>query len=311
MNHVCESYTMKKMMECVPNFSEGRDLGRVERIAASFRGKEGVKLLNCERDADHNRMVVTVVGEPDPLGDAVVAAVGMAIEVIDMRQHTGQHPRMGAVDVIPFIPVRDVTMEDAILLSKKVAKAVWESYSLPVFLYEASTDDPVRKDLANIRKGQFEGMSEKIKLPMWRPDFGEAQIHPTAGVVAIGARMPLIAFNVNLDTDNIEIANAIANAVRHISGGLRYCKAIGIALKERNITQVSMNMTDYKKTPLYRVVELIRIEAKRYGVNVVGSEIIGLTPMGALVDAAAYYMGLEDFSVEKVLEARISAPERF
>jgi len=302
---------MKRIMECVPNFSEGRDSGRIEKIVAPFRGKEGVKLLNCERDTDHNRMVVTVAGEPDPLGDAVVEAVGVAIEVIDMRQHTGQHPRMGAVDVIPFIPVRDVTMEDAILLSKKVAKAVWESYRLPVFLYEASTDDTARNDLANIRKGQFEGMSEKIKSPAWKPDFGEAQIHPTAGVVAIGARMPLIAFNVNLDTDNIEVANAIAKAVRHISGGLRYCKAIGIALKERNITQVSMNMTDYKKTPLYRVVELIRIEAKRYGVNVVGSEIVGLTPMEALVDAAAYYMGLEDFSVEKVLEARISAPERF
>ncbi|MCX5807966.1 MAG: glutamate formimidoyltransferase [Proteobacteria bacterium] len=302
---------MKKIMECVPNFSEGRDSEKIEKIVAPFRGKEGVKLLNCEKDADHNRMVVTVVGEPEALRDAVIAAVGMAIKVIDMRQHKGQHPRMGAVDVIPFIPVRDVTMEDAISLSKKVAKTVWESYRLPVFLYEASTDDPVRKDLANIRKGQFEGMSEKIKSPAWRPDFGEAQIHPTAGVVAIGARMPLIAFNVNLDTDNIEIANAIAKAVRHISGGLRYCKAIGIALKERNITQVSMNMTDYKKTPLYRVVELIRIEAKKYGVNMVGSEIVGLTPMEALIDAAAYYMGLEDFSVEKVLEARISAPERF
>jgi len=267
--------------------------------------------LNCERDADHNRMVVTVVGEPDLLGDAVAAAVGAAVEVIDMRHHTGQHPRMGAVDVIPFIPIKNVTMEDAVSLSKKVAKAVWESYGLPVFLYESSTDNPVRKNLADIRKGQFEGMSEKIKSPGWRPDFGEAQIHPTAGVVAIGARMPLIAFNVNLDTDNIEVANAIAKTVRHISGGLRYCKAIGIALKDRNITQVSMNMTDYKKTPLYRVVELIRIEAKRYGVNVVGSEIVGLTPMEALVDAAVYYMGLEDFNVEKVLEARISDPERF
>ncbi|MCX5815695.1 MAG: glutamate formimidoyltransferase [Proteobacteria bacterium] len=296
---------MKKIMECVPNFSEGRDLDKIEKIIAPFLGRKGVRLLNCEKDADHNRMVVTVVGEPELLRDAVIMAVGVAIDVIDMRFHRGEHPRMGAVDVIPFVPIKNVTMEDAIRLSKEVGRAVWERYGLPVFLYEASAIIHDRENLANIRKGQFEGMSEKIKSPVWRPDFGEAQIHYTAGVVAIGARMPLIAFNVNLDTDNIEIANAIAKAVRHISGGLRYCKAIGIALKERNITQVSMNMTDYKKTPLYRVVELIRIEAKRYGVNVVGSEIVGLTPMEALVDAAAYYMGLEDFSVEKVLEARI------
>ena len=296
---------MKKIMECVPNFSEGRDPDKIEKIVAPFREREGVKLLDHQRDADHNRLVVTVVGEPEALRDAVIAAVGKAVEVIDMRQHQGQHPRMGAVDVIPFIPLKNVTMEEAITLSKDVAKAVWETYRFPVFLYEASATSPGRKDLANIRKGQFEGMPEKIKLPEWKPDFGEAAIHPTAGVVAVGARMPLVAFNVNLDTDNIEIANAIAKTVRHVSGGLRYCKAIGIALKERNIVQVSMNMTDFTKTPLHRAVELIRIEAKRYGVNVVGSEIVGLVPMDALVDAASYYMGLENFSIEQVLEARI------
>jgi len=296
---------MKKIIECVPNFSEGKDLEKIEKIVSPFRGKENVKLLNYESDTDHNRMVVTVAGEPEALRDAVVAAVGTAIEIIDMRQHHGEHPRMGAVDVIPFIPIRNVTMEDAVELSKEVAGIVWEKYRLPVFLYEASTDNRMRKNLADIRKGQFEGMPEKLKSPMWRPDFGEMQVHPTAGVVAIGARMPLVAFNVNLDTNNIEIADSIAKAVRHISGGLRYCKAIGVTLKERNITQVSMNMTDYTKTPLYRVVELIRIEARRYGVNVVGSEIIGMVPMEALVDAAAYYMGLEDFSVKKVLETGI------
>jgi glutamate formiminotransferase len=296
---------MKKIMECVPNFSEGKDPAKIEKIIASFREREGVKLLDHQKDADHNRLVVTAVGEPEPLRDAVIAAVGMAVEVIDMRQHQGQHPRMGAVDVIPFIPVKNVTMEEAITLSKDVAKAVWETYRLPIFLYEASATSPERKDLANIRKGQFEGMAEKIRLPEWRPDFGDAAIHPTAGVAAIGARMPLVAFNVNLDTDKIEIANAIAKAVRHISGGLRYCKAIGIVLKERNIVQVSMNMTDFTKTPLYRAVELIRAEAKRYGVNVVGSEIVGLVPMEALADAASYYMGLENFTIEQVLEARI------
>jgi glutamate formiminotransferase / 5-formyltetrahydrofolate cyclo-ligase len=300
-----ERYKMKQIVECVPNFSEGRDPNKIQRILASFQGREGVKLLDYQKDADHNRLVVTVVGEPDPLRDAVIAAVGVSVEVIDMRQHRGQHPRMGAVDVIPFIPIKGITMEDAVALSKEVAKEVWETHRLPVFLYESSAVDPIRKDLAAVRKGQFEGMPEKLKSPEWKPDFGGSEIHPTAGVVAIGARMPLVAFNVNLGTNDIEIANSIARAVRHISGGLRYCKAIGVELKEQNIVQVSMNMTDFTKTPLYRVVELIRIEAKQYGVNIVGSEIVGLVPMRALMDSAAYYMGLESFSIEQVLEARI------
>ncbi|HEY3277487.1 MAG TPA: glutamate formimidoyltransferase [Syntrophorhabdaceae bacterium] len=296
---------MKKIVECVPNFSEGRDMEKIERILTPFRGKEGVKLLDYQKDEDHNRLVVTVVGEPEPVKEAVVAAVGAAIDVIDMRLHKGQHPRMGAADVIPFIPVRDVTVDEAIDLSKRVGKALWETYRLPVFLYESSALVPGRIDLAAIRKGQFEGMAEKVKLPEWKPDFGEDHIHPTAGVVAVGARMPLIAFNVNLATDNLEIANAIAKAVRHISGGLRFCKAMGVALHERGITQVSMNMTDYTRTPLYRAFELVRTEAKRYGVNVIGSEIVGLSPMVALTDTAAYYMGLENFSLDQVLEARI------
>jgi glutamate formiminotransferase / 5-formyltetrahydrofolate cyclo-ligase len=250
-------------------------------------------------------LVVTAAGEPQPLMRAVIAAVGIAVEMIDMRTQRGQHPRMGAVDVIPFIPIKNVTMEDVVALSKETAKAVWEKYKLPVFLYEASAASPERQNLADIRRGQFEGMAEKIKTLEWMPDFGGAQIHPTAGVVAIGARKPLIAFNINLDTDNMETAKAIARSVRHISGGLRYCKAIGIELKERGITQVSTNMTDFTKTPLYRVVELVRIEAKRYGVNVVGSEIVGLVPMEALVDVASYYMGLENFTKEQVLETRI------
>jgi len=296
---------MKKIVECVPNFSEGIDTEKIEKIASTFRNRKAVKLLDIQKDGDHNRSVMTVVGEPEPLKEAVIAAVGKAIDLIDMRSHKGQHPRMGAVDVIPFIPIKKVTMEEAIELSKDVAKAVWETYKLPVILYEASATSQERQNLANVRKGQFEGMPAKLKLPAWKPDFGERKIHPTAGVVAIGARMPLVAFNVNLDTNNIEIANAIAKTVRHISGGLRYCKAMGVELKERGITQVSMNMTDFTKTPLYLAFELVRIEAKRYGVNVVGSEIVGLVPMGAIVDTAAYYMGLESFSTEQVLEARI------
>ncbi len=296
---------MKQIVECVPNFSEGRNESNIKKILAAFEGREGVRLLDHEKDADHNRLVVTVVGEPEPLKAAVLAAVGAAVDVIDMRRHQGQHPRMGAVDVIPFIPIRDVTMEQAIALSKEVARDVVETYGIPVFLYEESASVPGRKDLAAIRKGQFEGMPEKLKSAEWRPDFGKAGIHPTAGVVAIGARMPLVAFNVNLDTPNMEIANAIARAVRHISGGLRFCKAIGVELKERDITQVSMNMTDFTKTPLYRALELVRVEARRYGVNVVGSEIVGMVPAAALIDAAAYYMGLERFSIGQVLETRI------
>jgi len=295
----------KKIIECVPNFSEGRNLQKVEKIVNPFREKEGVKLLDYQKDKDHNRLVVTVVGEPVALNNALIEAIGVAVQVIDMRKHKGQHPRMGAVDVVPFIPVQNVTMTEAVDISKTVAREVSEKYKLPVFLYEASASLPARQNLTSIRKGQFEKMAEKIKQPEWKPDFGGEEIHPTAGVTAIGARMPLIAFNVNLDTDNVEIANQIAKRIRHVSGGLRYCKGIGIELKERGIVQVSMNMTDYTQTPLYRSFELIRIEARRYGVNVVGSEIIGLVPMTALVDTTNYYLGLENFSINQVLETRV------
>ena len=276
-----------KIIECVPNFSEGRDLEKIDQIVAPFRIKAGVKLLDYSNDEDHNRLVVTLVGEPEALYEAIVEAVGVAVRLIDLNQHTGQHPRMGAVDVIPFIPIKNTSMEEAIELSKKVAAKVAEIYHLPVFLYE------------------FEGMAEKIKLPEWQPDFGPAERHPTAGTVAIGARMPLVAYNINLSTDNLEIATKIAKNIRHINGGLRYVKAMGVELKERNITQVSINMTDYTRTALYRAFELVRIEARRYGVTIVGSEIIGLVPMEALIDTASYYLGLENFSMQQVLEARI------
>lgn len=296
---------LKKIIECVPNFSEGRDMEKIEKIVNSFRGKEGVKLLDYSRDEDHNRLVVTVVGEPEAMKKAVIQAMGAAIEVIDMTKHRGQHPRMGAVDVVPFIPVRNVSMTEAVELAKEVAKEASEKYGLPIFLYEKAATHPQRENLANIRKGEFEGMAEKIKQPEWTPDYGPAEIHPTAGATAVGARMPLVAFNVNLGTDNMEIANRIAKNVRFLNGGLRYCKAIGIELKDRGIVQISMNMTDYTKTALYRAFELIRIEAKRYGVSIVGSEIIGLVPMEALIDTAVYYLGVEDFSMEQILEARM------
>ncbi|WP_066501935.1 glutamate formimidoyltransferase [Abyssisolibacter fermentans] len=296
---------LNKIVECVPNFSEGRDLKKIEKIVDSFRGKKGVKLLDYSNDEDHNRCVVTVVGEPEELKKAVVEAIGTAIEVIDMNVHEGQHPRMGATDVVPFIPIRNVTMQEAVDLSKEVAKEVSEKYNLPIFLYEKSASSKERENLSKVRKGQFEGMKEKLKQPEWKPDFGPDEIHPTAGVTAIGARMPLIAYNVNLNTSDLEIANKIAKKVRHIGGGLRFCKAMGVELKDRGITQVSMNLTDYTKTTIYSAFELIRIEAKRYGVSIVGSEVIGLVPMAALIDCAEYYLGIEDFSIDQVLEAKL------
>lgn len=296
---------MNKIVECVPNFSEGRDLQKIDRIVAPFRGRQGVKLLDYSNDEDHNRLVVTVVGEPEPLRDAVLEAIGVAVQLIDLNRHQGQHPRMGAVDVVPFIPIRNVTMEEAVALSKEVGAEVAKRYNLPVFLYEKSASAPHRENLAAVRKGEFEGMAEKIKLPEWQPDFGPAECHPTAGTVAIGARMPLVAYNINLSTPSLEIAHDIAKKIRFIGGGLRYCKAMGVELKDRGITQVSINMTDYTRTALYRAFELVRIEARRYGVSIVGSEIIGLVPMEALIDTASYYLGLENFSMRQVLEARI------
>ena len=294
-----------RIMECVPNFSEGRDLGKIEKIIEPFRARQGVKLLDYSNDEDHNRLVVTVVGEPEALKAALLEAVGQAVALIDLNQHSGQHPRMGAVDVIPFIPIKGCTMDEAIALSKEVGEQIATLYQVPVFLYEKSATAPHRENLAAVRKGEFEGMAEKIKLAEWQPDFGPAERHPTAGTVAVGARMPLVAYNVNLGTADLNIASDIARKIRFIGGGLRYCKAMGVELKERGIVQVSINMTDYTRTALYRAFELVKIEARRYGVAVVGSEIIGLVPMEALIDTASFYLGLENFSMNQVLEARI------
>lgn len=294
-----------RIMECVPNFSEGRDLGKIEKIIEPFRARQGVKLLDYSNDEDHNRLVVTVVGEPEALKAALLEAVGQAVALIDLNLHSGQHPRMGAVDVIPFIPIKGCTMDEAIALSKEVGEQIATLYQVPVFLYEKSATAPHRENLAAVRKGEFEGMAEKIKLTEWQPDFGPAERHPTAGTVTVGARMPLVAYNVNLGTADLNIASDIARKIRFIGGGLRYCKAMGVELKERGIVQVSINMTDYTRTALYRAFELVKIEARRYGVPVVGSEIIGLVPMEALIDTASFYLGLENFSMNQVLEARI------
>lgn len=296
---------MQKIMECVPNFSEGRDRKKIDAIVEPFRGKKDVKLLDYSNDEDHNRMVVTVVGEPEPLKQALLEAIGVAVKLIDLTKHQGQHPRMGAVDVVPFIPIKGCTMDEAIALSKEVGQKIAELYDIPVYLYEKSASAPSRENLAAIRKGEFEGFAEKIKLPEWAPDFGKAVQHPTAGTVAVGARMPLVAYNINLNTPSLDIAHGIAKRIRFIGGGLRFCKAMGVELKDRGITQVSINMTDFTRTHLYQAMEMVRFEARRYGVSVVGSEIIGLVPMEALVDTASYYLGLEGFSMDQVLESRI------
>lgn len=295
----------KSLFESVPNFSEGRDLEKVEAIVECFRGKSGVKLLDYSSDADHNRSVVTVVGEPEPLKEALFTAVKKASELIDLTVHQGQHPRMGATDVIPFIPIQNATMDEAKELAVELAHRMGDELEIPVILYEESATAPHRTNLAKVRKGEFEAMQEKLKEEEWTPDFGPQAPHPTAGVTAVGARMPLVAFNVNLNTNDLSIASAIGKKVRHSSGGLRFVKAMGVALEDRGIVQVSMNMTNYTKTALYQAVEMVRFEAARYGVSVVGTELIGLAPMAALIDSAVYYMGLEDFSYDQVLETHL------
>lgn len=297
--------TGNKIVECVPNYSEGRDEAKIQQIIACFRGKEGVKLVNYEGDKDYNRVVVTVMGEPQAVKEAVVESVGVAAKVIDLTKHEGQHSRMGATDVVPFIPIKNMEMEECVQLAKEVGEAIAKEHQIPVFLYEKAASAPSRENLAKVRKGQFEGMAEKLKDPAWTPDFGEAKIHPTAGVTGVCARMPLVAYNIDLDTDNLEIANKIARCIRHSNGGFRYIKAGGVKIEERGITQVTMNITDYTKTSMYRVFETVKMEARRYGVNVLGSEIVGLVPMEALLDTASYYLGLYGFNKEKVIETNL------
>jgi len=294
-----------KLIECIPNISEGRDPGKIDIIAGAVQRTPGVWLLDVDPDPDHNRTVITFVGEPEAVEQAALELVARAVELIDLTRHRGEHPRMGAVDVLPFVPISGATLEECVELSKRVGQKIWEHFKVPVYLYEESATRPERKDLAAIRKGEFEGFPAKIREPDWEPDFGERTVHPTAGVMAVGARMPLIAFNVNLGTDNLEIAKRIARAVRHSSGGLRYVKALGIKLEGRGIVQVSMNMTDYRKTPLHRAFLLIEREAQRYGVPVVGSEIVGLVPREALYQAAEFFLRLEDFNKDQILEERI------
>ena len=297
---------MAKLMECIPNISEGRRLDLVEEFADIVRAVPGVTLIDYSSDASHNRSVFTFLGDPDQVMEAAFRFAKHAVEKIDLRVHEGEHPRMGAVDVIPFVPIRDMDMAECVERSKVLGKRIANELELPVFLYEESASAPHRKNLAAIRKGQFEGMAAKVLEDQWHPDFGGNRIHPSAGVVAVGARQPLIAFNINLDTSDVSIAKKIAKIIREKDGGFRAVKALGVMLEERNIAQVSINMCDYKQTPLYRVLEFVRFEAARYGVHVVGTEIIGLAPMMAFVDAADYYMQIEKFEpFKQVLECHL------
>ena len=294
-----------KLVECIPNFSvsQQKDPAAFQALVDTAKAAPGCTLLDVQTDGSHNRCVFTLVGAPEAMGEAAFQLCKRASEVIDLRKHQGQHPRMGATDVIPFVPQMDMTVEECVALSKEVAQRIWEELRIPSFLYEDSASTPKRKNLAACRKGQFEGMPEKLLQPEWAPDFGERRIHPTAGVSAVGARMPLIAFNVNLDTADVSIASRIAKAIRGSSGGFQYCKAIGILLEDRNIAQVSMNMVNYEGTPLYYAYEMIRALADRYGVRILGSELVGLTPAKALVDCAEYYLKLENFHCrEQVME---------
>lgn len=286
---------MAKIIESVPNISEGRDKTIIEACVDQIRNTPGCTLLDYSSDPSHNRSVITYMGSPEACEEASVKLATKAVELIDLTKHTGEHPRMGCVDVMPFIPIKEATMDDCVELSKKVGARIAEEADLPVFLYEKSASAPHRENLAKVRKGQFEGMAEKVKDPDWIPDFGGQRIHPTGGAVCVGARPPLIAYNINLGTDNLEIASKISKIIRKSSGGLDCVKAMGVMLEDRNIAQVSINMTDFTVTPLYRVNELVKAEAARYGVPVIGTELIGLTPMQTLFDAAEYYLQIEDF----------------
>ena len=299
---------MRRLIECVPNFSEGRDPAKVDAIITAMSSVPGVYVLDREMDADHHRSVVTLAGEPDPVAEAAILGAGKATELIDLTKHSGAHPRVGATDVLPFIPIDGVTIEDCVALARRVGNELWKRYRIPVFFYEAAATRPDRVNLENVRKGQFEGLREELKKNHDRqPDVGEPKVHPTAGVTIVGARKFLIAYNVNLNTSDISIANKIAKAIRFSSGGLRYVKSMGVELKARNLAQVSINLTDFEQTPMHRVYEMVKREAERYGAVPVGSEIVGLVPKKAIEMAADFFLQLENFSPAQVFENKLTA----
>ncbi|HWI16960.1 MAG TPA: glutamate formimidoyltransferase [Vicinamibacterales bacterium] len=293
------------VIECVPNVSEGRRPEVINTLADALRAVPGMRVLDVQSDAAHNRSVFTLAGDAAAMTAGIPVLFEGAIAAIDLTSHQGEHPRMGAVDVTPFIPIDGVTMAECVALAKSIAQDVASRFALPVYLYEEASSNPERKNLEDIRRGEFEGLAAKMAKPGWAPDFGPAAPHPTAGASVIGARMPLIAYNINLATNRLDVAKKIATAIRMSSGGLRYVKAMGIPLEDRGIVQVSMNLTNYEKTPIFRVFELVKREAERYGVSVLESEIVGLVPAAALRQSIEWYLQLEGFSGAQVLENKL------
>lgn len=297
------------IIECIPNVSEGRRKDVIDGIASAIRAVPGARLLDYSSDPSHNRSVFTLAGDAAAVEAGVLAIYERAIAAVDLRTHRGEHPRLGAVDVVPFVPIEGVTMADCVALANKVGAAVAERFGIPVYLYEEASKDPARHNLEDIRRGEFEGLAEKMRNSAWKPDFGPSAPHATAGASVIGARMALIAYNINLDTDRIDVAKKIAAAVRHSSGGFRFVKAAGFALDTRGLVQVSMNLTNYEKTPIFRVFETVKREAARYGVSILESEIVGLVPSAALLASAEYYLQIAGFNNNQVLEARLRATD--
>ena len=297
------------VIECVPNISEGRRPEVVGAVAEALRAIAGVRLLDVQSDPAHNRSVLTLAGDPSSLKTAVLALFDKALAAIDLKGHQGEHPRLGAVDVVPFIPIEGASMADCVALAREVAAEVAARHQLPIYLYEEAATTPARRNLEDIRRGEFEGLAAKMQQADWKPDFGPAQPHPTGGASVIGARMPLIAYNINLATDRLDVAKKIAAGIRMSSGGFRYVKAMGIALDDRGIVQVSMNLTNFEKTPIFRVFETVKREAARYGVSVLESEIVGLVPSAALMQAAEFYLQLAGFTPSQVLENKLRSTE--
>ena len=297
----------RRLIECVPNFSEGRDPERIDKLVAAIRSAPGAVLLDRQMDADHHRAVLTFAGAPEAVSEAALRAVGKAVELIDLTRHSGVHPRIGAADVVPFIPVEGVTIEECVSIAERAGQEIWKRYQVPVYLYEAAARRPDRINLENIRRGQFEGLRGEIAVrPERAPDIGEPRVHPTAGATAVGARKYLIAYNINLGTPDVEIARRIARTIRFSSGGFRYVKAMGVPLSSRGLAQVSINLTDFEQTPVQRVFETVRTEAERYGVSIVGGEIVGLIPKKAFEMAAEDYLRCENFGSHVILENRLA-----
>ncbi len=302
-----------KIIECVPNFSEGRDIEKIDRIMSVVNADQHIKLVNFESDADYNRTVVTLIGEPERMIDLLLKMTKVCLDEIDLNVHQGEHARMGAIDVIPFIPISDVTMKECVAYSERCAELISETYDIPCFLYAESARHEDRVSLPAIRKGEFEGMKEKIKDPHWQPDYGKAQIHPTFGAIGIGARDFLIAYNIDIDTEDLNPAKAMAKAIRQSSGGFQYIQAGPVHLEQRKHTQVTMNILNYKKNPIYRIFETVRMEAKRYQVNVTGAEIVGLIPKDALLRSIKYYYESEglDFAKDMSLDDIVASARKY